>query len=148
MSKSKNETVNVPIQVLQDRPETPHQLIYADQMSAMAIGAFTSRITLAIESHAVGARVPVVTFVMPTAALHQLVAQVNAQLSDADVQKTLTDAFSEYSKGINVVPARDATEQERRNLAGVDSNKNTASVKQSPAEAAPRRPKPGSKIPH
>ena len=95
-------------QVLVDNPSAAHPLIYADQLSAMAIGAFTSRITVAIEHHATSERVPVVTLVMPTATLHQLVLQVLAELTSDLVKTTIGNAYKAYLDGVQ--PVADQTD--------------------------------------
>lgn len=88
---------------LADAVDTPHPLIYADQLSSLAIGPFVSKMTVAIENHAVGARVPVVTIVMPTNTLHQLATQINLALSDRGAVENLKKVVEQYVQAIDVV---------------------------------------------
>lgn len=81
---------------LKDRPDIQHPSIYVDQLSAIAITAFTSRITLSMENHALMERHPVTTIIMPTAALHALAIEIIKALSSPGQQELLTQNFNEY----------------------------------------------------
>lgn len=84
--------------VLKDCPETPHQVIYADQLSAIAAGPFTSRITIAIENHAVSQRVPVATIIMPTNGLFQLALEITKALSSREQKEFHKKLFEDFQK--------------------------------------------------
>ena len=81
---------------LKDRPDIQHPSIYVDQLSAIAITAFTSRITLSIENHALMERQPVTTIIMPTASLHALAVEIINALNSPGQQALLAQNFNEY----------------------------------------------------
>jgi hypothetical protein len=58
-------------------------------MSAMAIGPFVSKITLAIENHGKGARIPTVTIAIPTNALQLLAAQITNATADPAIRESM-----------------------------------------------------------
>ena len=74
-------------------PNVP--LLYVEQMTAMMIGSFTSKIVLGLENPG-GAPTPTVTLVMPTQSLHLIAKHIFQVLSSEDAQKQLENGFTQY----------------------------------------------------
>ena len=82
--------------VLEDAASAQHPLIYADQMHSLAVGPFTSRVTVTVDSYGQGVRLPAATLIMPTQALHELAKRILAQLSEQECKSVLGAAYADY----------------------------------------------------
>lgn len=78
-------------------PGTP-SIFYIDQMVAMGIGPFVSKITFAHETD--DGLVPNMTLVMPTNVLQLLGNQINAALHDQALQKALSDEHGAFGSSL------------------------------------------------
>lgn len=83
---------------MSDKLDSPHPLIYADQLASFAMGPFTSKFTIAIEDIGLRARVPVATIVMPTAMLHSLAKEIFTSLSELENQELMRNTFASYQE--------------------------------------------------
>jgi hypothetical protein len=99
-AKSGNEAVMNDPSTIVDKSDSPHQLIYADQMASIAFGPFVSRVTLSVENHNSRTRDPVVTLVIPTVALHQLANQILFSLAD---KKNNVELLKQYEVFANIL---------------------------------------------
>lgn len=93
-NESKAEEIIPP--ALVDNWAKPHEMMYADQLMAMAIGPFVSRFTLGTEQHNTMTRDAVVTVVMPTNTLRQLAVHLLSQLDRPETRSQMNTDYQSF----------------------------------------------------
>lgn len=81
---------------LNDRQDIEHPSFYADQLSALAIGPFVSKFTIAAENHSLKARVPVVSVTMPTNTLYLMAKVLVETIEKGDHEGKMSAAVQQF----------------------------------------------------
>lgn len=102
--QSQKDSTQISTSQLKDRSDIEHPSLYVDQLSSVAITAFTSRITLSVENHARMERQPVATIIMPTASLHALAIEIIKAFNSPGQQELLAQNFKEYQNTLGKFP--------------------------------------------
>lgn len=86
----------LPLGQLKDLPDTPHKIVYADQVLAIAYGPFVSRVTFGEENHLAQTRTPTITIVMPTNMLHALAKNLTRELDSPSARESISKGHQDY----------------------------------------------------